>query len=110
MHRFRRFTQILRVGVFLASSADLYRARVVRLARNELGKFRRVQNSCENFQTVDDARTRAREACASIYDIHLAAIRSGNQGKPRKSPKQFVITARSINVVPAKREHDDLRT
>ena len=69
-----------------------------------------MQNSCENFQTVDNARTGTREVCAGIYDIHLAAIRSGNRTKTRKSPEQFVIAARSINVVSAKRKHDNLWT
>src|SRR6266446_10790215 len=92
------------------TSAALYHARVGRPARNELGKFARVQNSCENFQTVDNARTRAREVCAGIYDIHLAAFRSGNRTKTRKSPEQFVIAARSIDIVSAKRKYDNFWT
>src|SRR6266702_1899710 len=92
------------------ASANTHHARVGRPARNELGKFARVQNSCENFQTVDNARAGTRKVCAGIYDIHLAAIGSGNRTKTRKTPEQFVITARSINVVSAKRKYDNLWT
>ena len=88
----------------------MHHARVVRSTRNELGKFSRMQNSCENFQTVDNSRTGAREVCAGIYDIHLAVTHSGNRTKTRKSPEQFVIAARSLDVVSAKRKHDDFGT
>jgi len=91
-------------------SADPKYARIVGPARNELGKFRRMQNSCENFQAVDNARARAREVCAGIYGIQLAATHSGNRTKTGKSPEQFVIAARSLNVVSAKRKHDNLWT
>src|SRR6266704_5198091 len=92
------------------SSAHFHHARIVGPARNELGKFRRMQNSGENFQTVDNARTRAREVCAGIYDIHLAAFRSGNRTKTRRSPEQCVIAARPINVVSAKCKDENLWT
>ena len=69
-----------------------------------------MQNSRENFQTVYNARTRTREVCAGIYDKHLAATRSGNRIKTGKSLEQFVIAARSIDVVSAKRKHDELWT
>ena len=88
--------------------ANADNAPIVRPARNELGKSSRVQNSGENFETVDNARTRAREVCARIYNIHLTAFRSGNRTKTRKSPEQFVIAARSMNVVSAKRKYDNL--
>lgn len=94
----------------LHALANADNAPIVRPARNELGKFSRAQNSHENFQTVDNARTRAREVCAGIYDIHLAAFRSGNRTKTKKSPEQFVIGSRSINVVSAKCKYDNLWT
>src|SRR4029453_10569 len=83
---------------------------IVRPPGNELGKSCRVQNSCENFQTVHNARARAREVCASICDIYLAVIRSGNRTKTSKSPEQFVIAAGAINVVSAKCKYDNLWT
>ena len=92
----------------LPGLANTDNAPIVRPARNELGKFRRVQNSCENFQTVHNTRTGAREVRAGIYDVDLAAFHSGNRTETRKSPEQFVIAARSINVVSAKRKHDNL--
>src|SRR4029453_9198605 len=83
---------------------------IVRPAGNELGKSCRVQNSCENFQTVHNVRARAREVCAGICDIYLAVIRSGNRTKTSKSPEQFIVAARSINIVSAKRKYDDFWT
>src|SRR5207244_671927 len=90
--------------------ANADNAPFVRPVWNELREFARMQDPCENFQTVDNARTRAREVCAGICDIHLAAFHSGNRTKTRKSPKQFVIAARSINVVSAKCKDDNLWT
>ena len=90
--------------------ANADNTRIVRPARKELGKFARVQNSRENFQTVHNARAGTREICAGIYDIHLTFIRSGNRTKTRKPPEQFVIASRSIDVVSAKRKHDNVWT
>src|SRR4029079_9104493 len=84
------------------SSADANHARIVRSARSEFWKFRRMQNSCENFEAVDNARPGTRKVCTGIYDIDLAGLRGGNGIKTAKSPEQFVIAARSIDVVPAK--------
>ena len=47
---------------------------------------------------------------AGIYDMDFAGLRGGNRIKTRKLPEQFVIAARSINVVSAKRKYDDLWT
>ena len=95
---------------FEICSAEPSNARVIRSARNELGKFARVQNSRENFQTVYNTRAGTREVCAGIYDIDLAVSRSGNRIKTSKSPEQFIIAPRSIDIVSAKRKHDNLRT
>src|SRR5262245_754188 len=91
-----------------ASSANPHHARIVRPARNESGKFFRVQDSCEDFQTVYNARTGTGEICAGIYEINFAGACGRNRIKPRKSLEQLGIAARSIDVVTAKRKHDNL--
>ena len=92
------------------SSADANHARIVRSVRSEFWKFRRMQNSCENFEAVDNARPGTRKVCTGVYDMNLAGLRGGDAIKTGKSPEQFVIAARSINVIPAKRKHDNFWT
>jgi hypothetical protein len=103
--------QILRAAMLpSASSANSHYARIVRPERSELRKFRGVQNSCENFQTVHNASTGTGEICTGIYDVHLATSRSGKRIETGKSPEQFVIASRSIDIVSAKRHYDNLWT
>src|SRR5262249_7151849 len=91
-----------------ARSANPDYASIVGPTRNELRKFARMQDSRENFQTVHNTRTRAREVCAGIYEIHLAASRGRNRTKTRKLPEQLVIAPRPFNIVSAKRKDDNL--
>lgn len=45
------------------------------VARNEFGKYFRVQDAGENFQTIDDARAGSDEVCTGVYKIDFAAAR-----------------------------------
>ena len=69
-----------------------------------------MQNSSEKFQTIDDARARAREESAGIDQIDFAAARRRNGIETRKASKQLVIAPRKIETVAAEGQHDDLRT
>ena len=69
-----------------------------------------MQDSREQFQTIDNARARAREESAGIDQIDFAAARRRNGIETRKASKQLVIAPRKIKTVAAERKHDDLRT
>src|SRR5215475_5157317 len=113
------FAKLFRNTIQIIPSATAYEphglpnadnTRIVRPARKELGKFARVQNSRENFQTVHNARARTREICAGIYDMNLAGLPGGNRIQTRKLPEQFVIAPCACHIVPAKCEYDNFRT
>src|SRR5437764_4593608 len=91
-------------------SSDANNARIVRPAGNKLGKLCRVQNACENFYTINNTRSRSREIRTGVHDINFAALRCGKRIESWKSPKDFIVAPRAINIVPAKRKHDDVRT
>ena len=60
------------------SSPDAHDTRIVRTTGNELGEFDRMQDTRENFKTVHNPGTRAREVSAGIYEVNFAAARSGH--------------------------------
>ena len=87
----------------------LRNAMILSVAKRELGKLFRMQYSGENLDAVDNPRARARKISAGISQINLAGARGWKRIKPRKFSQQFVIVLRQIDIVTAKREHNDFR-
>src|SRR5205814_3495354 len=85
------------------------KALILSVAKRKLGKFFRMQYSGQNFDAVDNPRAWARKVSARVNQINLAGTRSRKRIKSRKFSLQFVIALRQIDIVTAKREHDDLR-
>jgi len=76
----------------------------------KLGKFFRVQYSRQNFDAVDYARSGSCEVSTRINEINVVAPRRRKRIESRKFSQQFVITPRKIDIVAAKREHDEFRS
>ena len=68
-----------------------------------------MENSGQQFETVDDARPRPREVSAGVDEINLPGARRWKRIEFRKTPEQFEISPRKFDVVAAEREHDNLR-
>src|SRR6266550_8733580 len=82
----------------------------VNVASCKLGKFFWMQYSRQNFDAVDNARPWPREVSTRIDEINVAAARRRKRIESRKFFQQFVIAARKIDIVAAKREHDKFRS
>src|SRR5437868_14696670 len=90
--------------------ADTSNARVADHARSELGELLRMQNSREQFETIDDARARSCKVSSGVDEIDFSAARRGNGIETRKPSEQFIIALRKIDIVATECENDDLRT
>ena len=70
----------------------------------------RMQDSCEHFETIDNARARSCEVSSRVNEIGFAATRRRNGIEPGKPSERFIVASCKIDIVAAQRENDDLRT
>jgi hypothetical protein len=66
-----------------------------------------MQDAGENLEAVDNTRPRAREVRVRIYEINFAVDRRGKGVEIWKTPKQLVITPRTMDIISAKSEYDN---
>jgi len=64
-----------------------------------------MQDSSENLEAFNNARTWTREICARVHQINLAAIRGRKRIETGKAPEYFVIASRAFDIVAAESEH-----
>ena len=68
-----------------------------------------MQDSRQNFETVDDSRAGSCEVGARVDEMDFAALRGGDVFETAKFSQELVVPSRTIDIVTAKSEHDDLR-
>lgn len=68
-----------------------------------------MQNPGEDLETIDNARSWPGEIGAGINDVDLFVTGSRQRFEMRKTAEQFVIARGALDIVTAKREHDDFR-
>jgi len=62
----------------------------------------------ENLQTIDNARARSGKVSIRIDDADSSVLCGWKRIESRKSSQQLVVVPRTIDIVPAKRQDDDL--
>ena len=67
-----------------------------------------MENSRQQFETIDDARPRPCEVSAGIDEINFLVPRRRKRIESRKAPEQFAIPPRKSDIVAAEREHDNV--
>jgi len=68
-----------------------------------------MQNAGEKLQTVDDAWTGSCKIRARINNVDSVVLCRWKRIESREFPQQFVIAPGTIDIIPAKGQHDDLR-
>lgn len=69
-----------------------------------------MYNAGENRETIDNSRPRTREVRARVHEVNFTSARSEKRIEFRKTPKQFIVAPRPIDVLSTESEHDDLGT